>query len=113
MMIDSYSFGRIVIDGRTYNSDVIVHGDGVEANWYRKEGHSLCVQDLGRILPLKPSILIIGTGHSGAMDVPQETLQFVESKGIQVVVLQTKEACKRFNELAKSHRVVAALHLTC
>jgi len=32
MKIDSYSFGRIVIDGQVYTSDVIIYPDRVDAS---------------------------------------------------------------------------------
>ena len=43
--IESYDFGRIVIDGEIYIADVIVTPDGVKADWWRKMGHSLCQED--------------------------------------------------------------------
>ena len=45
-MIDSYIFGKIVIDGQDYDRDVIVYPDYVERNWWRKEGHELCIDDI-------------------------------------------------------------------
>ena len=45
MKIDSYSFGRIVINGKTYTSDVIIFPDKVDASWWRKEGHLLQLAD--------------------------------------------------------------------
>jgi len=38
MHIDSYQFGRIVIDGVGYGSDLIILGDGVQENWRRVRG---------------------------------------------------------------------------
>ncbi|MFQ5909498.1 MAG: hypothetical protein ACE5IJ_02115 [Thermoplasmata archaeon] len=49
-MIDSYEFGRIVIDGNEYRSDVIIDSDGVDAGWWRKEGHSLCAEHLRKAI---------------------------------------------------------------
>ena len=36
-MIESYDFGRIVIDGRKFASDVIIFLDRVDGNWWRKD----------------------------------------------------------------------------
>jgi len=33
MHISDYRFGRIVIDGKTYTSDVIVYPDRVDPSW--------------------------------------------------------------------------------
>lgn len=112
-MIDSYDFGRIVIDGKPYDSDVIIHGDGRISSWWRKEGHKLQESDIKEIIEEMPQILIVGTGYSGVMKVPQGTKAFIESKGIKLLVERTEDACTAYNKLKGSENVVAALHLTC
>ncbi|HDD72121.1 MAG TPA: hypothetical protein ENF98_00440 [Candidatus Bathyarchaeota archaeon] len=113
-MIDEYSFGRIVIDGKTYRQDVIVYPDRVKPNWWRREGHSLCLEDLEEVLRDPPEVLVIGTGYVGLMRVPREVREKLEEMGIQVVVEKTGKAYRTFNKLlSEGRRVVAALHLTC
>lgn len=111
--IQEYRFGHIVIDGRSYTSDVIVHAQGVEPNWWRVQGHSLSPEDLKSILDRDPEILVVGTGASGMMAVPDEIRQLVRQRGIQLVVEKTERACQIYNQLSPSKRTVAALHLTC
>lgn len=113
MKIEHYSFGRITIDGKTYTSDVIIYPGRVDSSWWRKEGHYLQVVDLTDVINAKPDILIIGTGYSGVMQVPKETINYLESKGIEVHVARTEKAVEMFNKLQKDKIVVAALHLTC
>lgn len=112
-MIQSYEFGRIVVDGVVYQRDVIIHPDGVLSPWWRKEGHSLCIDDLKEALELKPSLLIIGTGYYSCMVVPEEVQRQLETLGIKVCVHDTRRACSIYNECCEHQRVVAALHLTC
>ena len=112
-MINSYDFGRITIKGKRYNTDLQVFPDKVQAGWWRKEGHRLQIMDLREVLEAKPEVLVVGTGYSGMMAVPPETRTYVESEGIELVVQKTAEACKTFNRLVESRKVVAALHLTC
>ena len=111
-MINSYDFGRIVINGKRYNTDLIVFSGKVRG-WWRKEGHRLHVEDLKDVLEAKPEVLVVGTGHSGMMTVPPETRKRIESEGIELITQRTAEACKTFNSLIKSRKVVATLHLTC
>jgi len=114
ILIDDYSFGRIVVNGRIYDHDIIVYPDRVKPNWWRREGHKLYPEDLESVISYKPEYLIIGCGSSCMMDVPSETRKYLEDKGIKVIVLNTYEACKKFNELVSDGvKVVAALHLTC
>ncbi len=112
-MIDSYSFGRIVIDGKTYTSDIILYPDRVDDSWWRKSGHLLQKEDLRDIIQYNPEVLIVGTGAYGLMNVLDETKQFLELKGIELRAGVTEEACKTYNELKEKRKVVAAFHLTC
>ena len=112
--ITNYIFGRITIDGTIYRKDVIVHPKRVESPWWREEGHCLRKPDLASVLPCNPEVLIIGTGASGQMRVPDETLRAIQEEGIQVRTLPTAGAVALFNELTESGSdPFAALHLTC
>ena len=113
MKIGSYSFGRIVIDGRTYASDVIIYPDRVDASWWRKEGHLLRFEDLADAVQSRPMTLVIGTGYLGVMRVPRETIDRVTGLGIAVRVERTSRAVEIYNELEASGKAVAALHITC
>jgi hypothetical protein len=113
MMIESYNFGRITIDGKRYHTDILVFPNKIKTDWLRKEGHRLQIADLKEALEAKPEVLVVGTGYSGLMAVPPETRSYIESKGIELILQKTAEACKTFNNLIESRTVVAALHLTC
>lgn len=116
MHIDSYQFGQIVIDGTTYNSDVIILGDTVQSDWWRKQGHSLAAEDLETMLDAKskPSVLVVGCGASGLMDVPDQTRQVLNKHNIQIETFDSYKAVQKFNELSEAGvNVAAALHLTC
>lgn len=113
-MIEHYEFGHIVIDGKGYSSDVIIYPDHVDSEWWREEGHRLSPADLWEVVQAKPEILVVGTGYSGLMEVPRETIRYLEENGIKVLVYQTREAWKVYNQLLREgKKVVAALHLTC
>ena len=113
-IVEEYSFGRIRIAGREYFRDVIVFPDEVIKDWWRKEGHNLCMEDLREVLKRKPEIIVIGNGYAGVMRVPESVVEKLEGMGIQVIVRRTREAVEIYNRLAKEgKRVAAALHLTC
>jgi len=112
--IDSYQFGRIVIDRVTYKSDCIILADAVLANWRRKQGHFLSVEDLHPVVTAKPSILVVGCGASGLMKIAKELPQFLQQHNIALEAYDTYQAVERFNELSQAGKIVAAaLHLTC
>lgn len=114
MRIDEYAFGKITVDGQTYTSDIIITPDTIIDSWWRKEGHRLDKQDLNDILNAKPDCVLVGTGYYGRMSVPPETIQYLQSKNIQIEYAPTGEALKQLNQLQRQcARVVTALHLTC
>ncbi len=111
--IQSYSFGKITVDGTEYTADLIILPGGVRPRWWRKEGHNLKKADLQEVIEAHPTVLVIGTGNVGMMQVPQETLDYLAVHNIRVEVERTAAACQRYNELAGSEQAAAALHLTC
>jgi hypothetical protein len=113
MKIDSYSFGKVVIDGKTYTSDIIIYPEKVDPSWWRKEGHVLQLEDLPQALVAKPDMLIIGTGAYGVMRVPQDVVDRIVDQGIEVIVQRTSPAVDTFNAMRSAKVVIAALHLTC
>jgi len=40
IVIDGYSFGRIVVEGKEYTSDLIIYPDHIQGDWWREEGAS-------------------------------------------------------------------------
>lgn len=112
-MIDSYSFGSIVVDGKRYTADVIIYPDRVDPSWWRKQGHNLCLEDLQEVLRFQPEVLVIGQGKPGLMKVSTGVLRQLQELGIEVVSAPTPKAVETYNQLATQKKVVAALHLTC
>lgn len=112
-MIESYNFGKIIINGKKYNSDLIIFKDSIYDSWWRKEGHNLCIEDIKEIIDKKPDVLIIGTGAYGLMKVPSNLITYLKSNNIEVIIKKTKDACDEYNTLHQKKNVVAAFHLTC
>lgn len=111
--IESYDFGKIVVEGQVYTSDLIIFPDHIKRNWWRKEGHKLSIEDLNEIVKARPEILVVGTGYSGCVEIPKETEEFMLSRGIQMIAKPTREAVELYNRLFEKRKVVGAFHLTC
>lgn len=113
MHMGQCTFGKITVGGRTYTSDLIICPEGVDPSWWRRESHSLCLEDLARVLETGPSVVIIGTGFSGMLKVPAEVLSALRQRGIDVYAEKTPAAVELFRRLSPSSTVAACLHLTC
>ena len=112
-MIEDYSFGRIVIDGREYTSDVIIYPDRVDGNWWRQEGHCLQMADLNEVVAASPEVLVLGTGANGLVRIAPEVEQTFAQMGVELTAAPTEQACRCYDELKDHKRTIAALHLTC
>lgn len=113
MRISNYSFGKITVDGETFTQDLIIFPDKVMPSWWRQQGHSLSPDDLMEVIESAPDILMVGTGYSGVMKVPDDTVSYLEQKGIEVQINATAGAVEAFNHAPEDKKVIAALHLTC
>jgi hypothetical protein len=110
-MIGSYTYGKMVVKGQTYSSDLIIYPNRVDNNWRRKKGHQVCIDDIAEVIAGHPEYLIIGTGESGQMQVLAETQDFVRTCGIQLVFAPTEYASKLYNDIYAKRRVIGAFHL--
>ena len=84
------SFGKLEIDGRRFDHDVVIEGGQVRK---RKKGPSKPYRDRYGHTPLSPDEaipwsarrLIVGTGASGALPVMPELLTEAKRRGVEVV----------------------------
>jgi len=110
--IDAYRFGHLVVDGTEQTRDVIVLPSRVLTDWWRADGHRLVLADLDDVLDELPERLLVGTGAHGQMRPDPEALDQLRYRGVNVEVMPTPEAVRRYGEL-DPRRTAAALHLTC
>jgi hypothetical protein len=112
MRIDGYRFGRVLVDGEEHTKDVIVLPNRVVGEWWRRDGHSLVLEDLEDVLEELPERLILGTGANGQLRPDPAALEQLREREIEVESLPTPDAVERFGQLDPA-RTAAALHLTC
>lgn len=113
-MIDAFRFGRIVVDGRSYGSDIKIVGGRVVSHWWRRSGHRVERADLEDILAVSPEVLVIGKGQPGLMKVSPDLRRHLAAQGIEVIEERTPRAVETFNRLyAAGRRVAAGFHVGC
>lgn len=115
MEFQSFSFGSIVIDGVTYDHDVVLDRGEIRkrkkgpSKRYREEfGHTpLSIEEE---IPWKCRQLVIGTG-TGALPVMDEVNREAERRNVELVIEPTAQAIARLKrEPADTN---AILHVTC
>jgi hypothetical protein len=110
--IEDYSFGRVVVDGAEHSRDVIVLPERVVGDWWRRDGHSLVIEDLDEVLDELPERLIVGCGADGRLHPHPSVVEALGERGVEVEALPTGEAVRRYAD-SDPARTAAALHLTC
>ena len=110
--LEDYRFGRILVDGQEHTRDLIVLPDRVVANWWRREGHSLVMEDLDEVSDELPERLIVGCGAHGQLSPDPGVIEVLRKRGVEVEALHTGDAVRRYGE-SDERRTAAALHLTC
>ncbi|UCG95303.1 MAG: hypothetical protein JSV92_04660 [archaeon] len=110
MRIDRFSFGKIIIDGKEYNTDVFITGNSVEE---KESSHTITKDDIDKALIENPDIIIIGMGTTGMVRIPEEIRDIVAKNKIELVEGKTSQAIEDFNKLRGKNKIVAIFHLTC
>ncbi len=113
-VIESYSFGRMTIDGSLYTKDVIIFPDGsILSPWWRKQGHVLSIADLTDLLAANPEVIICGTGAMGVM-LPETGLnRYLAARNIEFIAARTARAVETYNGLSGRNKLSGCFHLTC
>ena len=86
--------------------------DRIVSDWWRRDGHSLALEDLDEVFDELPERLILGVGAHGRLHPDPATIAELERRGIAVQCLRTHDAVRRSGELDE-RLTAAALHLTC
>ena len=113
-MIERYSFGHIVVNGKTYHNDIKIIGAAVIPEWWRKSGHVVSPEDVSDLIDARPDYIVIGRGKPGFMKTSSEVKDLIEDRGITLLEEKTAKAVKIFNQLhQEGKKVCAGFHLSC
>ena len=117
MDIDYPGFGQIVVDGTTYDHDIVIESGVVRARdktpsrrLKGQYGHTPLTSD--EEIPWSGTRLIVGSGYSGRLPVLDDLSENASSRGVSLDVLPTSEACAVISTL-RAEDVTAILHVTC
>ena len=80
-MIESFTFGKIVIDGESYE-DIKIIGDKVFP-WHYIVHHTVTQRDVIEIFGDNPEYVVIGIGTSKYVHVDKEVIELAEKKNIK------------------------------
>jgi hypothetical protein len=109
--INSFHFGSLTINNKTYDSDMMVSWDGELMP--RESSHTFSKEELMESLLKEPEIIIVGTGTAGCVKIEKDVQALARSKNVELIAKKTSEAIEEFNNTSRSKRVIAVFHVTC
>lgn len=110
-------FGRIVVEGKSYDHDVVIEKGQVRPRDKRpskplKARYRHTPLSSGEDLPWSGSGLIVGSGYSGQLQVTPDVTQEATRRGVELTVMPTAQAVELLADI-DSGEVNAVLHVTC
>lgn len=91
-------------------------GGSREWNW-RETGTShqpgIQIADVKELLKRGAKVVILSRGMAQCLQVPRETLEFLQDRQVSAHVLPTPEAVETYNKLAEKEAVGGLFHTTC
>ena len=109
--INSFSFGSLAINNKTYKNDMTIYWDGELDP--RESSHVISKDDIIDLLLKGPETIVIGSGIAGNVKLEKDAEKFLRMKNVEIIVKKTPEAIEEFNKLSKEKKVVALIHVTC
>lgn len=114
MAITHYSYDKIIIDGETYDIDLMIRPDGKILSWnFDRDGHRVKPDDIRNYMSDEVKTVILGMGYNGEGFLDEDAVAYakeLEANGIAVHVLETSEAVNLFNASPKEG-LLALIHI--
>ncbi len=118
--ITRLSWGRIEVEGESstlaFKDAKLFPGGAREWDWNETgTRHTPGIQpaDVEELLAHGADVVVLSRGVYQRLQVPKETLRFLEDHGVAAHVLPTKEAVRLYNELRERCKVGGLFHSTC
>lgn len=103
--ITHFSYDKLVVDGKTYITDVIILPDGKITGWgFDRDTHIITSSDFQDLITKNVKTVIIGSGYHGDGffdDNAKALVKKLESNGISIHFLPTSKAVNLYNASSK------------
>lgn len=116
--IADLTWGSVEVEGHeTVFKDAKLYPGGARAWDWTETGthHEPGIQpaDVEELLDNGAEVVVLSRGQQKRLQVMPDTVQHLSDRGVEVHILETKDAVAKYNELAKTERVGALIHSTC
>ena len=116
--IDGTTFGSIMVDGETFDHDIVIRLGGAVKKRKKKlskqvygTSHTVSLAEAKHIYDDGAERVIVGTGQHGVLKLSEEAAGFFKRHGCELKAVATTDAVKAWNESAG--KTIAMFHVTC
>ena len=74
--INHYSFGKIVVNSKTYENDIAILADGSVQDWMAQTNHAIQLTDVKALMTDPVNKLIIGIGFNDGCSVTDDVVKY-------------------------------------
>ncbi len=121
-MIESTSFGQVIVNGDTYDHDIVIFPDEIikRKKWITKDqhgtSHKFTKEEMKEYLNDvdKSNIdrVVIGTGQYGELALLPETKEYLKEHDVEFTERKTSDLVGQTNDYPRE-RTVFIIHVTC
>ena len=115
--IAELTWGRLELeDGRSFKDAKLYPGGAREWDWTEtgtRHDPGVQPEDVDELLDAGATTIVLSRGIDERLRVKPETIDGLESRGVDVRVLQTEEAVRVYNEVREHAAVGGLFHTTC
>ena len=115
--IAKLSWGRLELeDGRSFKDAKLYPGGAREWDWTEtgtRHDPGIQPEDVEELLDAGADTIVLSRGMHRRLQVPSETLEMLQSRGVDFHVLPTEEAVRVYNDLRGDEAVGGLFHSTC
>ena len=97
--------GKVHVNEDVITNDFFLHVGGVE---HVEKTSKITMKEFDKMLLHEPQTAIVGTGFKGRLSVSQDVMNAAKKAEIDLQLLRTPDALKKFQELARSGKKVVA-----
>jgi len=116
-LITGDAWGRLEVENLgTLKDAKLWPGGGREWNWKEtgtEHRPGIQIADVEELVQHGAEVVVLSRGRTGILGVTDETLSWLEDRGVEVEVLRTPRAIEEYNRLAAERKVGALIHSTC
>jgi len=116
--IDKFSFGSAVIDGTKHIRDLVLLPDGImkrrSGGFWIIGSHRIKKEEIEQLFVSGAEAVVIGVGVLSRARFSDEAKNYAEIQSAELFVLPSRDAVRKWNQLAdEGKRTAALIHITC